>query len=564
MNFSPIQLPETNNDVVIGCNLSGIICHIQNSAVPVLNKPYFYKSQTPILPLSDHMAEPGNNYLKNLPFTLLCDIFHDKVCHYEGPPALCPKCSAYLPLESFPSGTGLCPFCNNSEMPDSFVSFPNKIKEPQFLFLLIGNATDYFYNSIKSFPYPLLLMTYNDHFIMCQYKNERFSQIHLLDSEIPPNSFSKFPADKEIPHFSDSTMYKVDFNQIFNELKIALPNSESELPLNIVVFSNVPHTCLEETYDFIPNTTLTICSMNTFICNCNKICYKTGGLFLPHTQNFKIPYLTQIISTTVRHGNAIELEEDRSLSIVFPGIYLVNDKLPSESYSKVNPIQIVIEASKRTYCFSTTYYTQTGLKPFLYSASMPNMMISLEEANLNFSEILINYSKSLSDGLLIPNSLKYTLLFPKLSPRRTMHCILTNRPFVYQIEPVLHPIDFISESICTTISIILILYENTIYVYVGSEVKKDKWKDVIGASPMSHMISFEIVNVDESFQSDLWTLIRAIRAIYYPYIIPVIVVPNESGRRVQLMQILDIDYTNGSNNVYKMYGDIARKALLQK
>ena len=216
MNFAPILLPETNNDVVIGCNLSGIICHIQNSAVPVLNKPYYFKSPKPILPLSDHMAEPGNSYLKDLPFTLLCDIFHEKICHYEGPPALCPKCGAYLPLESFPSGTGLCPFCNNINMPDSFVSFPNNIEQPQFLFLLIGNATDYFYDSIKSFPYPLVLMTYNEHFIMCQYKNERFSQIHLLDSEIPPNSFSKFPSDKEIPHFPDSIMYKADFNQIFS------------------------------------------------------------------------------------------------------------------------------------------------------------------------------------------------------------------------------------------------------------------------------------------------------------------------------------------------------------
>lgn len=563
MDFSSIQVPETNNDVVISCNLSGIICHIQNSAVPVLNKPYYFTSPKPILPLSEHMAEPGSNYLKSLPFTLLCDIFHEKVCHYEGPPAVCPKCGAYLPLESFPSGTGLCPFCNNLNMPDSFVSFPNNVEQPKFLFLLIGNATDYFYDSISSFPYPLILMTYNDHFIMCQYKNERYSQIHLLESEIPPNSFSHFPSDKPIPHFEDSTMYKIDFNQVFTELKNALPNSSSNSPLNIVVFGNVPHSCLDESFEFIPNTTLSICSTNTFICDCCKVCNKTGGLFLPHTQTFNIQNLTQIISTSIRRGTE-PAEEDKPLSLIFPGFFLINNKLPSESLTNINPIQIIIQASQRTYCFSTTYTTQVGLKPFLYSASMPNMLVSLSEANLNFSEILIHYSKSLSDGLLVPNSLKYTLLFPKIHPSRSLYHVLTNRPFVLQLEPVFHPIDFISESVCTTISIILILYENTIYVYVGSDVKKEKWENVIGASPKSHMISFEIVNVADTFQSDLWKAIRAIRAIYYPYLIPVIVVPNESGRRVQLMQILDVDYTKGSNNIYKMYGDIARKAILQK
>ncbi|OHT06894.1 hypothetical protein TRFO_24999 [Tritrichomonas foetus] len=570
MDYSSISQPDSDNDVVIDCKISGVTCQITNSAVPTLTRPYFFSSPNPILPLSNHFLDNGNSCIKELPFPILCDIFHQNIHHLENIPAICPNCQAFLPVDSFSEKVENCPFCHNSEIKESFVSFPNsgeiKIEQPKFIFLLIGNATDYFYDSISSFSYPLIFLTYNnDHFIMCQYKNEKFNENHLFESEIPPNAFCQFPKDKKVPHFQESKMYKADLNKILNELSEFIPKIES--PIHIVVFNSVPHTCIESFH--FSNATLSVCSSNSFICKCSESCHNSGGLFLPHSQSFNIDNMNHIVSSSIRLGKQLQnskKDEDKfnnDLALVFPGQFYIQNGLKSVSENPINPVQIVLQTYQRTYCFTKTFFTKTGLKTFLYESSLPNMLVALSKTSFSFSDILSQYSKSLKDGLIIPHSQKYTLLYPTISPRRTIHQVLSMRPFIFQIQPVFRVIDFVSQNICTTISILLVLYENTIYVYVGSEVKKDTWESVIGVPPSSQMISFEIVDVAPTFQSDLWKVIRGIREMYKPYRIPVIVVPNESGRRVQMMKILDVDIVKGSNEVYKRYAEIARNALDQ-
>ena len=587
MDFSSIDQPDTGNDVSIECKISGITCQIQNFAVPTLQKPFYFNSQNPIIPLSKNMIDNGDKSVKELPFPFLCNIFHEKIIRLDSTPSKCPKCGAYLPLTSFPTGSSFCPFCSPENMKstnfiDSFVSFPNNISVPKFIFLLVGNATDYFYDSINSFEYPLILLTYsNEHFIMCHYKNGKFFQDHLFESEISPTSFSIFPNDKKVPHFPESTLFKAELDKILEELFNILPRNEdlANNPVHIVLFNTTLHSCIHSFN--VPNdlnVTLSLCSTNAWKCDCNNVCLESGGFLLPFSQIFNIPHMKQILNSSIRFNkNSISFANETNSNIVgqsqiveynkpalvFPGYYYIQNGLKSV-YNSKNPnyIQIIINATEQTYCFSISINSQTGMKSFLYEASLPNMLLAVSSGECSFANILRIYSNSLKEGLLIPHSLRYALLFPKLTPRRTIHQVLSHRPFVYQILPVLRPVDFVSSSICTNISILVILYENTICVYVGNEVTKATWESVIGVPPSSQMMSFELFDADPSFQSDLWTIIRAIRKMYFPYKIPIIVIPNESGRRVQLMQIMELDINKGSNEVYKAYGEIARSVLM--
>ena len=67
--------------------------------------------------------------------------------------------------------------------------------------------------------------------------------------------------------------------------------------------------------------------------------------------------------------------------------------------------------------------------------------------------------------------------------------------------------------------------------------------------------------ISNDFQSDLWKTIRSIKRMYEPYEIPIIVVPNESGRRVQLYEALSCDIVNGNNLIYQRYADLIHSKL---
>ena len=73
---------------------------------------------------------------------------------------------------------------------------------------------------------------------------------------------------------------------------------------------------------------------------------------------------------------------DKATSFIGMATYgqiMIGDKA-FEFYNSKNPnyIQIIINATEQTYCFSISINSQTGMKSFLYEASLPNMLLAYD------------------------------------------------------------------------------------------------------------------------------------------------------------------------------------------
>jgi hypothetical protein len=110
--------------------------------------------------------------------------------------------------------------------------------------------------------------------------------------------------------------------------------------------------------------------------------------------------------------------------------------------------------------------------------------------------------------------------------------------------------------------VLLVLYERAIYVWVGCGLTREVLGRVLGVEPASMSVSFEVTEVGESVVTDLWTSVRSIRRLFLPVWIPVIVVPSESGKRVQLIEILECDEVKGANLVLQRYGELAKSVIV--
>jgi hypothetical protein len=246
---------------------------------------------------------------------------------------------------------------------------------------------------------------------------------------------------------------------------------------------------------------------------------------------------------------------------LFPGTFLVvNPSLPAISAAPNAIIEIQIQTDEFDFYFTRTFGSASGVTGFVYSMATPNLLLT-EAPQVYFAALMRMYSKS-NDSLTIPFSLKYfMLLSPRFGPKRVVSKCLTARPFVIQMLPMFRVPNVISSSLCTSASVLLVLFESTVYIWIGSDLGQEVWREIVGVEGSSVSRSFEVFDIDEGFASNLWVAIRSLRRLFAPLHLPVIVIPSESGRRVELVEVLDCDDKNGVNLVLQRYCELSRSIL---
>lgn len=550
MQFPTFQEPVTGNDIVVGAKNDGMSVDIQRETVQPLTCPYKYEYSTPLMPMSSHFLQNPDSTTKNIKFPFLANIFHQGIEHLDSQPGKCDKCGAYKLV-------GTCPICNPDENRISFCSYDSEENIPIFLIVLIGNPPDDFYSSLIGFPYPVVLASYDKHLIFVTKHGEKYTHMHLFDSEIPPNTILE-NINSLIPPFPEAKIHKSDFNQILEQITTSIPSFDR--PVHIVFFSfTLPHTCIDSFN--IPNTTFSVCSSNTLKCNCCDKVYSSGGVYLPFAHTLNIPYLTNCLSTRLQTHT--QLFENNDPFLVLPFHNVIFDYLTCGTSDPLTPIQVVIRTSNKLFCFNISLRSQIGFHQFLSNVSFPCFLIAMQTQSPTFPEVMQKYSQTI-ESLSIPYNLKYHLLFPEVLFKRTIPNILSNRPFCIQIQPTYRIPEFITSSLLSTVTILIMLYNNTIFIWTGNEVKRDTWQQQFAAQPKPGMVSFELEDPPEDFSSETWNSIRALRALYAPIRIPVVVVPGESGRRVHMIEMMEIDFKNGTNLIYQRYRDIASTTVPPK
>jgi hypothetical protein len=548
MKFARKPEPDSHNDVLIGSSITGCFCHIQPDSIPMLTSPYAYSSLTPILPLSSHLLSGASSSIARTPFPLLVDIFHPDISAENLAPDKCAKCGAYLTSE-----TG-CPFCTDSELPSTFISFPAPSPStPLFVFLVTGNTTDLFFDGILNFPHPFLLLRYEEHFIYYQLVKSEFREFHILDSPIPPNAIISKVGSAKRPTFPVSESRWAHFNELIPQLRPLLPASEL---YHLVLVNSLPHTCLEE-FEF-EDMTVSLLSTNALNCSCKEICQCSGGYFLPNSYSLTIPNLFTVVSKSIRLPNSFV--ESSNKMLLFPGNLAIFGGLCMGSSRATTNLQIVLQTNTHIFCFSTSLESRSGAKNFLRDMATPNLLL-VPNAREVF-KTLLKESSGDAESLFVPYALKYFLLFPELTSHKSLPDVLVMRPFVVQLLPSLKIPEMVSSSICANLSVHCVLFERSIYVWVGFDVPAETWMAVIGAEKPPRSTAFEIIDVDEGFSSELWVTIRSMRALLAPFRLPVVVVPSESGKRPELLEILAVDRTLKENLLLQRYAEIGRHILL--
>jgi hypothetical protein len=193
----------------------------------------------------------------------------------------------------------------------------------------------------------------------------------------------------------------------------------------------------------------------------------------------------------------------------------------------------------------------------------PNLLLC-QSCHKYFNEMVVQHSRSAQQSyhVCIPFSLRYIPSFPALNwERLVIGRVLAMRPFVIQVLPVLRVPEIISAGLCTSMSLLVVLYEDVIYVWVGVELGKAVWDEMIGAKCVSISTSFTIVDVHPDFSSDLWVSIRSIRQLYAPFEMPVIVIPSESGKRSELCMVLSHDEKGNCSVLRKRFAELARMCM---
>jgi hypothetical protein len=547
MEFSSFREPDSQNDVIIRCQGSGSSWQVPISSVPTLRAPYAFFSQDPLLPLSDTFLLRADSSLKALQFPILLDLFHSKIELLSASAPRCHQCQGYQPDLSD------CPFCQHSSVAPSFWRFPATDPVPElFAFCLIGDIPQLFIDFLPNFAHPFVLLRYDGHFISYQAVQGELREFHLIDDcEIPPSAVIS-TAIPPLPPFRPSTLKKADLSLLVPRLTAMLASLEGVI--HLIVLNSLPHTCLT---DFShPTMTFSFMTRNCVNCECKNACQRSGGAYLPHSSFFSPRGFLSVRRVSVLCNGT--RTESKTSALLFPGTFLVVNSLLATVTAPIVSVQIEVETATSVFCFSRSFAAQPGLTNFLSSISTPNLLAAASARDF-FTTLLKLHSKS-KDSICLPFSLKYFLLFrDDFAAIRVFPSVFSSRPFAVQIIPVLRVPDFISPSLCTTRSVLLVLLERAIYVWIGVELGVDKWR-AAGIEPVSTASSFEVTDVGAA--TDLWTTIRSIRALCAPLWIPVIAVPSESGKRVSLLEALDCDELVGSNLVLQRYGELARLVIV--
>ena len=550
MEFGRVFEPDPGNDVAIACKPSALSCQIQSSAVPLMRTLHAIEFKDPVLPLAQHVLKNPDSVMKKVSFPFLVDLYHAGVVKSEAKPRKCEKCRALVTGEA-------CPFCSDREAPPCYVSWPRKsAKEPVFVFLVVGNTTDLFYEGIRNFPHPMILMRYEESFVFYRVENGHFREYHMIEEcELASSAVMRAIGDVKLPKFPDTKLYRVDLKAVVERLIEMLPDVNNVF--HVVVFNSLPHTCIDGVPEK-PGVTVSVLSTNCINCNCVNVCERTGGHFLPHTYSVNMSGIQTVCRHSIRTRD-VNLES-REAVFLYPGQLLVQNGMPVWTNKQFVNAQIIVKTNDTGYCFTLSLKSEIGMKTLMYEMAVPNLLLT--EKPVEFFTHMLQSCTHTAETLNVPHSLRYFMLFPPYAPtQRTISSVMSTRPFVVQFKPTLRVPDIVSARLCTTLTVMLILHRSTIYVWVGSDIPKSTWLELIGVENNTSSTSFEIVDMPPTFASPLWQCIRSLRQLLQPHQAPVIIIPSESGRRDQILQILAVDQINNENTLLNKYGALAASCL---
>lgn len=550
MEFVRVPAPDPGNDTAIACSSNGISCQIQAAAVPALKTVNAIETADPILPLSQNLLKNPDHTMKSMTFPLLVDLFHRSIIRSETKPPRCTKCRAFIT-------NGECPFCTNNFSEMSCVSWARStVQKPVFVFLVVGNTTELFYSGLRNFPHPMILLRYDGSFVFYRVERGHFREYHMIEEcALGSSAVMREIGEVSIPEFPPSTLSKIDLKNIVGQVISMLPETNSAF--HVIVISSLPHTCLEGIPEK-PNVTVSVLSTNAAFCDCARVCERTGGHFLPHAYSMNIPDMKTVLRHTIK-TNDVSIES-REASLLYPGQFLVVRGMQSWTKRPFVNVQVVVKTNDAGYCFTFGLKSEVGVKTFMYSMSVPNLLLT--ERPIEFFTHMLKSCTHTEATLNVPHSLRHFMLFPAYSAqRRAIGSVMTTRPFVVQFKPTLRVPEIVTARLCTTLTVMLVLHYSTIYVWVGADVSRETWMEMIGVENNSKSTSFEIADMPESFTSPLWVSIRSIQGLLYPYRAPVIIVPGESGRRAQIIQILSVDQVDNENTLLNKYGELANACL---
>lgn len=563
MNCSPIEQPDSGMDCIVYFKRKSVFSSINPNSVQTLQQPYNFFFPKPILPLSSYIIKNPPYEFKSVPFPILINLFNEQFQKINKNELYqCPNCHSKF-HSSIPEQ---CPFCHPSclsKVPSSYLITTKEqstIKNDIFIIIIAGDQPDVFYESFLHFQHKYILISYDDnHFTILTKRSSSngstFQQITLLDSNFSiPSSYILEHVNATLPHFPPSKSHKVDLNTIissFPSLQLLQSNY-----FHFCFFTTIPHFDLQEFN--IPNATVSVFSNNSMDCDCSSLCESTGGFFIPFIHSLCFGYNSSfndlIFVRSISFQSPIAHSHLDKPTLIYPGRYLIDKTLLASDTSKVPFInfQIEIETNDSLYIISGSFEKQRGIREFLSQASLPNFLIASE-----IEKIIAKYSES-GESIAFPNSLRHSPLFKQFYSPMSFQNInvidrfMWKRPFVWQIQPTIRVPEYLSSQMATTLSVFLIIYKSVIYIWMGSELKVKDWEELIGRKPEPNNISFELS--DQGFNSILWTAIRELRQ-YFPF--PVIIVPGESGRRVQLVEILSVDWKDGNNLILNSLAQIA-------
>ena len=529
INFSK----SLNNDSLILFEKNNFKYKIKSNSIEYINFPL--KIENPILPLSNLILENKIEFLNNISFPFLININNNSLIqkiNYE--PKKCLNCNSFL-LNEFEK----CPFCQDSyEIKSSFFYKNDFKKNPIFLFIIIGNNISL--NFLKDFKFPFYLCFYDNNFNFLYQKNNNFQLMTLIDDFNPNfyliNNLLKIP----LINFNNK------LNNInLNELIIKLNNFNFNFN-NLILLINITHQCLK-TFNY--SYSISIFFNQIIKCDCNNIINNSGGLYLPYYNEIDLINLNHIISTNIQCILFKDFQIQNSLINQNYGIIHKINKMIY--FNKPLTFQIQIQTFNKLYFFSFTLKTCKGLKSFLFESNLYNFLISINEND--YLNIIKNYNEN-KENLIIPNNLKTFLFYPLINLNKNISLIYSYKHFIIQIYPTLKIIDFSSEMLFSSDIILLILFNNIIYLFIGGNISRNLWDELIGIQPINISNSFEIF---ENKNSKLWEIINEIKFKFYNNNkIPIIIIPSESGKRIDLFYSFEFDIINFENLIYKKFNKL--------
>ena len=575
--MEPFDTITVRDQISIPYKCDGVRCSLNIQSVPQMMRPQTVEMENPVQKLCPSFLKSSGPNIAKMTFPFIIDVFHQAVSNPVEYPKRCEKCNAFLPQESFTNGVpNVCPFCTKPiDCKPSYLRIPKveKEKESIFIFVVIGNMHSLFYEYLSSFEHSFMLCSYTDHLTFCTKTKSGFKYLECFDCEVPLSiAMNKVSG---IPMFPYTDIEESDLNVVINAVDEAIPDFGGIR--NIVIVNELPHKCPTEFK--LKNATFSMLSSNSMKCKCREFCSNNGGFFLAH--HYALPAaMKEVMNIGIRCITASS--DDNRLSLIAPGYYAVQNTLSIINKIENQPVQIIVELNDSYVVSTFPMKSIEGLHTLCRDIELPNFILSLKDTSV--AGFAYDYNQT-ENCIELPSTLTYALHYKRFfgynEAPRIISRVLPGRPFVLQIRPTVRVPRFVTDDLLSTLSVVLILYDNTIYLYVGGDVSRGEWKALLGVSPPDSLVSFEVYDtkadeqeIEESVlalqrteerkkdfieaRNEMWKAIRILQSQFPSIYTPIIAIPSESGRRTEIVEIMRCDSSKGDNTLLRKFGDVAR------